>query len=230
MWGHDLAKIWATQKFLYHVIDKYEPLVLSCSFGAPEGMALIDILSKITKNLTVCTIDTGRLPPATYELIDRALRKYKFTLDTIYPEYSLLKEMVAKKGMNSFYESVDNRKECCNIRKVIPFKNYLRENRIRAVVTGLRQEQSIERETIRLIELDKYENCAKLNPMYAWTRAKVMEYVEQHSVPINSLHQRGYESVGCEPCTRAGSGRDGRWWWENSNSKECGLHEQGSGI
>ena len=175
---------WLEQIFLRQVLSKYDSVVLSCSFGAPEGMILIDTISQISKNFTVCTIDTGRLPSATYRLIDIARNRYNFKLDTIYPKYDLLKEMVAKKGMNSFYESVENRKECCNIRKVIPFNDYLRENKIKAVITGLRKEQSPERNDIKLVELNKYIECAKINPIYDWLREDVMEYVKLHDVPI----------------------------------------------
>ena len=222
-----------TEKTLYHVAKSYDNrFVLSCSFGAPEGMVIIDMLSKHFKDFSVCTIDTGRLPQATYNLIDRAQEKYKFNLDIIYPEVELLQKMVAEKGMNSFYASEENRQECCNIRKVIPFNKYLKENDVKAVITGLRRDQSETRQNINLIELDIYENCAKINPIYDWTRERIMGYVEHHNVPINALHQEGYESVGCAPCSRPGIGRDGRWWWLNDDApKECGLHfDKGGGI
>lgn len=222
-----------TEKTLYHVAKSYgDRFVLSCSFGAPEGMILIDMLSKHFKDFVVCTIDTGRLPQATYNLIDRAKEKYKFNLDIIYPEVELLQKMVTEKGMNSFYVSEENRQECCNIRKVIPFNKYIKANKVSAVITGLRKDQSESRKTTKLIELDKYENCAKINPIYDWTRERVMSYVEHHNVPINALHQEGYESVGCAPCSRPGVGRDGRWWWLNDDApKECGLHfDKGGGI
>ena len=222
-----------TEKTLYHVAKSYDDrFVLSCSFGAPEGMVIIDMLSKHFENFTVCTIDTGRLPQATYNLIDRAKEKYKFNLDVIYPEFDLLQKMINEKGMNSFYESEENQQECCNIRKVLPFDKYLKENDIKAVITGLRKDQSETRKDTKLIELDKYENCAKINPIYDWTRERVMSYVEHHNVPINALHQEGYESVGCAPCSRPGVGRDGRWWWLNDDApKECGLHfDKGGGI
>mgnify|MGYP005644651759 CR=1 FL=1 len=222
-----------TEKTLYHVAKSYDDrFVLSCSFGAPEGMVIIDMLSKHFENFTVCTIDTGRLPQATYNLIDRAKEKYKFNLDIIYPEVELLQKMVTEKGMNSFYVSEENRQECCNIRKVIPFNKYIKANKVSAVVTGLRKDQSESRKNTKLIELDKYENCAKINPIYDWTRERVMGYVEHHNVPINALHQEGYESVGCAPCSRPGIGRDGRWWWLNDDApKECGLHfDKGGGI
>ena len=194
-------------------------------------MILIDMLSKHFKEFTVCTIDTGRLPPATYNLIDRAKDKYKFNLDVIYPEFDLLQKMITEKGMNSFYESEENRMECCAIRKVIPFNKYLKEQKVAAVITGLRRDQSEARKNTRLIELDKYENCVKLNPLYDWTKEDVMTYINSHGVHTNRLHKNGYESVGCEPCTRPGKGRAGRWWWEHDGiSKECGLHEHGSGI
>lgn len=223
-----------TEKTLYHIAKSYgDRFVLSCSFGAPEGMVIIDMLSKHFENFTVCTIDTGRLPQATYDLMNSAREKYKFTLDVIYPEFDLLQKMITEKGMNSFYDSEENRIECCNIRKVIPFNKYLKENGVKAVITGLRKSQSEARKNTRLIELDKYEDCAKINAIYDWTRERVMSYVEHHNVPINALHQEGYESVGCAPCSRPGVGRAGRWWWENDDApKECGLHfvDKGAGI
>jgi phosphoadenosine phosphosulfate reductase len=222
-----------TEKTLYHVAKSYDDrFVLSCSFGAPEGMILIDMLSKHFENFTVCTIDTGRLPQATYNLIDIAKEKYKFSLDVIYPEFDLLQKMINEKGMNSFYESEENQLECCAIRKVIPFDKYLKENDFKAVITGLRKDQSEARQNTKLIELDKYEKCVKINPIYDWARDRVMSYVEHYNVPINALHHEGYESVGCAPCSRPGIGREGRWWWLNDDApKECGLHfDKGSGI
>ena len=226
-----MERSWVTEKTLYHIARSYgDDFVLSCSFGSPEGMILIDMLSRHFDNFTVCTIDTGRLPQATYNLIDRAWKRYNFKLSMIFPEADLLQKMLAEKGTNSFYESEENRMECCNIRKVLPFKRYLKENKIRAVITGLRKEQSDSRQDIKLIELDKYDDCAKINPIYDWTRKEVMEYARHHGVPINELHHQGYESVGCKPCSRPGKGRAGRWWWEDDTIKECGLHIGGSGI
>ena len=226
-----MVKDWVARKILANLIRTYgDELVLSCSFGAPEGMMLLDMLSKTGHMFTVCTIDTGRLPQATYNLIDKAQEKYKFNLSIIYPDFNTVLDMIKKKGMNSFYLSEENRLECCEIRKVVPFKKYLQENNIRAVVTGLRKDQSEFRQNIKFLEVDKYDNCAKFNPILDWTRQEVMEYINEHKVPINELHHEGYESVGCAPCSRPGKGREGRWWWENDEVKECGLHIDGSGI
>ena len=227
-----MPKVWSTKKFLHHAVDRYSPnIVVSCSFGAPEGMVILDMLKNVSSKVHVCTIDTGRLPQATYDLIDRISEKYDYKIDVIYPEYTMLQELVENKGMNCFYESVENRKECCHIRKVAPFNAYLKTKGIRAIISGLRQEQSAERSNTQMIELDKYEDCAKINPIFDWTKEEVMTYIDNHSVPINRLHKEGYESVGCEPCTRPGKGRAGRWWWEHDDiPKECGLHAQGGGI
>jgi phosphoadenosine phosphosulfate reductase len=232
MLERDLARVWATKKLLYHLIDRYSPdIAVSCSFGAPEGMVILDMLKNISSEFRICTIDTGRLPQATYNLMDKIREKYNYKFDIIYPEYTMLQELVEDKGMNCFYESVENRKECCYIRKVAPFNAYLKTKGIRAIVGGLRQEQSAERSNTQMIELDKYENCAKINPIFDWTKEEVMTYIDNHGVPINQLHKEGYESVGCEPCSRPGEGRSGRWWWEHEDvPKECGLHDQGSGI
>lgn len=223
-----------TKKLLQRVIAAYYPnLVISCSFAAPEGMVIIDMLK--AHHLKVCTIDTGRLPQATYDLIHTFQSRYKtYQLDIIYPESDMVQDMTQRKGVNLFYDSVENRKECCNIRKVIPFDKYLEEWNIKGLITGLRQEHSKERQTVQLFErLDKPYNCVKINPLYDWTRDEVIAYVREHNVPINKLHSQGYESIGCEPCTRPGTGRSGRWWWEHDDvPKECGLHheEKGSGI
>ena len=227
-----MPKVWSTKKLLHHLVGGYSPdVVVSCSFGAPEGMVILDMLKGVSTKFRICTIDTGRLPQATYDLMDRICEKYNYKIDVIYPEHTMLQELVENKGMNCFYESVENRKECCYTRKVAPFNAYLKTKGLRAIVSGLRQEQSSERSNTRMIELDKYENCVKLNPLYDWTKEDVMMYINSHGVPTNRLHKNGYESVGCEPCTRPGKGRAGRWWWEHDGiSKECGLHEHGSGI
>ena len=229
-----------TKKLLQRIVAAYYPnLVISCSFAAPEGMVIIDMLQDLWfepphHTLKVCTIDTGRLPQATYDLIDKFQKRYKqYQLDIIYPESDMVQNMTQHKGVNLFYDSVENRKECCNIRKVVPFDRYLEENNIKGFIAGLRQEHSKERRSVPLFErLDKSYSCVKINPLYDWTKDEVMAYVKERNVPTNKLHSQGYESIGCEPCTRPGKGRTGRWWWERDDvPKECGLHEEkGSGI
>ena len=204
-----------------------DKMVLGSSFGA-EDVVLIDMMCNINRNLTrVFTLDTGRLNQETYDLIDKIRKKYDIKVDVYFPNASDVEEMVAIKGMNLMYESVENRKLCCNLRKVEPLKRALKQ--FDCWITGLRREQSTTRNKISKIEVDTLNsNIIKLNPLANWTNDEIWKYIRENKVPYNELHDRGYPSIGCEPCTRAiKEGEDpraGRWWWENDTHKECGLH------
>ena len=203
-----------------------DKMVLASSFCA-EDVVLIDMLWKINRNFKLFTLDTGRLNQETYDLIDKIRKKYEIKVDVYFPNAKEVEEMVIKKGMNLMYESVENRKLCCNIRKTEPLKRALKH--FDCWVTGLRREQSVTRNKIRKIEVDSLNNnIVKLNPLADWTNDKVWEYIHEHNIPYNELHDRGYPSIGCEPCTRAvlegEDPRSGRWWWEIDTHKECGLH------
>ena len=204
-----------------------DKMVLGSSFGA-EDVVLIDMMCNINRNLTrVFTLDTGRLNQETYDLIDKIRKKYDIKVDVYFPNASDVEEMVAIKGMNLMYESVENRKLCCNLRKVEPLKRALKQ--FDCWITGLRREQSATRNKILKIEVDTLNNnITKLNPLADWTNDEIWRYIREKKVPYNELHDRGYPSIGCEPCTRAiKEGEDpraGRWWWENDTHKECGLH------
>ena len=204
-----------------------DKMVLGSSFGA-EDVVLIDMMCNIHRNLTrVFTLDTGRLNQETYDLIDKIRKKYDIKVDVYFPNASDVEEMVAIKGMNLMYESVENRKLCCNLRKVEPLKRALKQ--FDCWITGLRREQSATRNKILKIEVDTLNNnITKLNPLADWTNDEIWRYIREKKVPYNELHDRGYPSIGCEPCTRAiKEGEDpraGRWWWENDTHKECGLH------
>ncbi len=234
----DEMESWSTQEILSWAVGKFGPrLTISASFGAPEGMILVDMLHRIDPETRVFVLDTGRLHPATYDLIDRVRDRYGKNIDVVFPNSADVEAMVRKKGMNFFYESLENRKRCCQIRKVQPMRRHLAG--FDAYVTGLRRDQNLNRADTKKIMIDSANGgLVKLNPLADWTQERVMEYVGEHTVPINRLHREGYPSVGCEPCTRAvGAGddpRSGRWWWENDDTKECGLHVQeesdGSGI
>jgi phosphoadenosine phosphosulfate reductase len=230
---------WSTEEILTWAIGKYHPrLVLSASFGAPEGMVLLDMMHRIEPDARVFVLDTGRLHPATHDLIDRVRDRYDKQVEVIFPRALDVEQMVREKGMNHFYESLENRKLCCRIRKVEPMRRYLAD--FDAYVTGLRRDQNLNRQDTAKAELDVANGgLIKLNPIADWTHDRVMEYVGKHRIPINRMHSQGYPSVGCDPCTRAiGPGDDpraGRWWWENDDTKECGLHvadeqEGGMGI
>lgn len=204
-----------------------DKMVLASSFGA-EDVVLIDMMCNINRNLTrVFTLDTGRLNQETYDLIDKIRKKYDIKVDVYFPNASDIEEMVANKGMNLMYESVENRKLCCNLRKIEPLKRALKK--FDCWITGLRREQSTTRNKILKIEVDTLNNnITKLNPLADWTNDEIWKYIRENKVPYNELHDRGYPSIGCEPCTRSiKEGEDpraGRWWWENDTHKECGLH------
>ena len=230
---------WSAEKLLTWGIKNFHPrLALSASFGAPEGMALIDMMHRIEPESRVFVLDTGRLHSATYDLIDRVRDRYGKSVEVIFPEASRVETLVRERGMNLFYESQEQRQLCCRIRKVEPMRRYLTE--LDAYVSGLRRDQNLNRRDTPKVELDVgHGELVKLNPLADWTRDRVMDYVTEHQVPINRLHREGFPSVGCAPCTRAvrpgEDPRSGRWWWENDDTRECGLHlpdeqEGGSGI
>ena len=217
--AHEILK-WGFKKY-------GDKMVLGSSFGA-EDVVLIDMMCNINRNLTrVFTLDTGRLNQETYDLIDKVRKKYDIKVDVYFPNASDVEEMVANKGMNLMYDSVENRKLCCNLRKIEPLKRALKQ--FDCWITGLRREQSTTRNKILKIEVDTLNNnITKLNPLADWTNDEIWKYIRKNKVPYNELHDRGYPSIGCEPCTRAiKEGEDpraGRWWWENDTHKECGLH------
>jgi phosphoadenosine phosphosulfate reductase len=234
----DVAESWSTHEILTWAVGKFgSRLTLSASFGAPEGMVLVDMLHKIDPESRVFVLDTGRLHPATFDLIDRVRDRYGKNVEVVFPNSADVEAMVRSNGVNFFYESLESRKRCCQVRKVQPMRRHLAG--FDAYVTGLRRDQNLNRADTKKVEIDSANGgLVKLNPLADWTHERVLDYVGEHTVPINRLHREGYPSVGCEPCTRAvGPGddpRSGRWWWENDDTKECGLHIQqeseGSGI
>lgn len=236
----EAAEALSAQEILGWAIKNFAPrIALSCSFGAPEGMALLDMMHRIDPASRVFVLDTGRLPQQTYDLIDRVRDRYDKRVEVVFPRAQDVQDMVRAKGLNLFYESVENRQLCCRIRKVEPLNRYLADNDLDAWVAGLRREQGVTRGDTRKLEIDSaHGGIVKVNPIADWTREQVQEYVAAHDVPINRLHAEGYPSVGCAPCSRAiqpgDDPRAGRWWWENPDTKECGIHldeeDQGSGI
>jgi phosphoadenosine phosphosulfate reductase len=200
-------------------------VALSSSFGA-EDMVLIDMLMQIDRTARIFTLDTGRLPQETYNVIDATRQKYGAVIEVFFPQPEAVQGMVAEHGMNLFYHSVENRKLCCGVRKMEPLRRAL--SGLDAWVTGLRREQSVTRTAVHKIEWDASNNLVKVNPLVDWTQDAVWQYIRDHNVPYNALHDRGYPSIGCAPCTRAVQPgeheRAGRWWWEHPETKECGLH------
>jgi phosphoadenosine phosphosulfate reductase len=201
-------------------------VVFSTSFGW-EDQVITHFIFTNNLPIRVFTLETGRLFPETYYVWNRTMEIYGQPIHAYYPENKALEQMVNAKGPNSFYQSVENRKECCGIRKVEPLKRALAGNEV--WITGIRAEQSVTRQFMGDVEWDDQNNMLKFHPLYSWTLDEVKNYIKQQHIPYNVLHDRGFPSIGCAPCTRAvREGEDfraGRWWWEDQSKKECGLHE-----
>ncbi len=213
-------------KSLLASIDKnYAPVVFANSFGA-EDMVLTDLIGKYFSNIDMFTLDTGRLPEETYSLVKEAEDRYSINIRIYFPESAAVEKYTAQNGPNGFYNSIDARKACCHIRKVEPLKRALSGKG--AWVTGLRRDQAITRKDITESEFDIDNGLQKISPLLNWNLSDVWAYLKEFNVPYNALHDKGYTSIGCAPCTRAITpGEDvraGRWWWENPETKECGLH------
>ncbi len=215
---------------LKHAVDTFgKDLVFSCSFGA-EDMVILHMLSGLREMKLdipdIITLDTGRLFEETYEVMDRAIQEYKLNIKFLYPDQAKLNAITGEYGPNLFYRSVELRKKCCEIRKVIPLNDELKKRR--AWITGLRRDQSTDRSRIEEIMEDPDRDwIIKINPLADWTSEDVWSYIRDNKIPYNSLHDKGFPSIGCLPCTRAilpgEDSRSGRWWWE-TGKKECGIH------
>jgi phosphoadenosine phosphosulfate reductase len=202
-------------------------IVFSSSLGQ-EDQLLTDVIFKNNIPVKVFTLDTGRLFNEAYELLDRTIARYKKPVHVYFPDAADVEAFVADKGINSFYESVENRKACCFIRKVKPLNRALEGAKV--WITGLRAEQSENRHDMKMVEWLSDRNMYKFNPLIHWTYEEMISYIKEFNVPYNPLHDKGFISIGCAPCTRAiepgEDARAGRWWWEASH-KECGLHVPG---
>jgi phosphoadenosine phosphosulfate reductase len=200
-------------------------IVFTTSLGIEDQV----ITHKIFKNnldIKVITLDTGRLFPQTYDVLSSTIIKYKKKIHIYFPESEAVEKLVTEKGPYSFYQSVENRKECCRIRKIQPLNRAL--NGIECWISGIRADQSENRTNMEWLEYDAEKKLFKFYPLFSWTFEDVKKYVKENDIPYNSLHDKGFVSIGCEPCTKAiKPGEDfraGRWWWENDGAKECGLH------
>ncbi len=195
-------------------------------------MVLADLFVKHVPKIAIATLDTGRLPPQTYELLCAAERHFKRRIEVFFPEAKSVEQYVRYNGINGFFESVTQRKGCCEVRKVEPLKRVLACKR--AWITGMRREQAASRAALDEQAWDEDHQMAKFNPLIDWSLEEIWDYVREHGVPYNALHDQGYPSIGCAPCTRAvAPGEDlraGRWWWETADQKECVLHVSASGI
>lgn len=230
------------------------PVSLACSFSL-EDVAIIDIAHKIGLDMGVFAIDTGRLNEETYEVAEALSERYRIKIDWYFPRHEAVEQLEREKGLFSFRESLENRHECCRIRKVEPLSRALEG--LKGWVTGMRREQSVTRTDLKALELDEINggilapkngisaltkissaqqtqktssNLLKINPLIDWSEQQLKEYAKEHKLPTNRLYKQGYGSIGCAPCTRAIGAwdhpRKGRWWWENAENKECGLHKR----
>lgn len=222
------------QEVLRWALERFHPrIALASSFGA-EDVVLIDMMMKIDPQARVFTLDTGRLHQETYDVMDRVREKYGLTLEVFCPNTEAAEEMVRQHGMNLFYQSVELRKMCCEVRKVEPLARALKG--LDAWITGLRRDQAATRAEVSKVAWDEAnEGLVKVNPLADWNSEQVWDYIKEHDVPYNVLHDRGFPSIGCAPCTRAvepgEDPRAGRWWWEqDSAAKECGLHLPGQPV
>jgi phosphoadenosine phosphosulfate reductase len=211
---------WAFARFHPH-------LALACSFQAEESV-LIDLMHRIRgADFRLFSLDTGRLNQETYDCMDAIRERYGIQIEVFFPEAMGVEKMVRENGLNLFYNSVQLRKLCCGVRKVEPLSRALKD--LDAWMTGLRREQAVTRADVHKIEVDRdHGNIIKINPLVDWSYDDVWDYIRKNNVPYNRLHKQGYPSIGCAPCTRsvepAEDLRAGRWWWENPDTKECGLH------
>lgn len=216
------------EEVLKFFLNKYgEKTALSSSFGV-EDQVLTDMMLKIDKSANIFTLDTGRLPYETYSVMDETNLKYGTKINVYFPDSEDVEALYQTQGINGFYESIENRKRCCFVRKIAPLERALTDLDI--WVTGLRASQSVTREDMQLFEMDETHSVIKVNPLLNWSETEVWEYIHKNNVPYNKLHDQGFPSIGCAPCTRAVKDgediRSGRWWWENPEHKECGLHKK----
>lgn len=211
-------------EILSWAIETYgHDFAVSTSFQA-EGMVIVDMVARIAKNPRILTLDTGRLPAETYEMIETVRKHYGVAVEVVFPNAAEVESMVAKHGPNLFYQDTAHRMLCCNIRKVRPLDRKLKE--LKAWAVGLRRGQNESRADVRKVDLDA--TPVKISPLADWTAEQVNDYLRKNDVPRHPLYAQGYTSIGCDPCTRAveaGEGeRAGRWWWEQDANKECGIH------
>jgi phosphoadenosine phosphosulfate reductase len=224
-WNERFAQASAPEVLAYFAGEFNGKICLSSSMGA-EDQVLTHMVIRIDPQFRIFTLDTGRLFPETLNLIHQTQKQYQANLEVFFPDYNQVQTMVYDKGVNLFYDSVDNRKLCCHVRKVEPLKRALKG--MEAWITGIRKDQTLNRFNTSLVEWDDVHNLVKINPLYRWTEKMVWNYIHENHIPYNELHDKGFPSIGCQPCTRAVApgedSRAGRWWWEDQGAKECGLH------
>lgn len=213
---------------LHYFLNDFEGNVTFASSLGAEDQVLTHLIAGIDKTANIFMLDTGRMFPETYDILARTNQRYGVNINVYFPDSSRVEEMVNSKGINLFYKSIENRKLCCHIRKTEPLRRALKGND--AWITGLRRSQAITRHDMQTIEWDETNELIKINPLVDWEHDDIWEFIKQEKIPYNKLHDKGFPSIGCQPCTRAiMPGEDiraGRWWWENPETKECGLHKK----
>ena len=219
------AKVRSTVELLRQVVREHGRVTYSNSLGA-ESMVLTDLIWTQVPEIDIFSIDTGRLHEETYSLMERLERRYQRRVRLVYPNTQAIEAYTSEYGINGFYNGLNERQSCCAIRKIEPFKRAIVG--FNAWVTGVRHEQSATRALAKAVDFDTANGLYKVSPILDWTHDDVWAYIRANKLPYNPLHDKGYPSIGCSPCTRAvepgADSRSGRWWWENSDSKECGLH------
>lgn len=228
--AQQLDKIFAgkqPEEILAYFLEEYKGQIALASSLGIEDQVLTAMICGICPTTKIFTLDTGRLFPETYSLIERTNLTYGIKIQLYFPDYHRVEAMVAEHGVNLFYESIEKRRMCCHIRKLEPLKRAFGE--LKVWICGLRHDQSVTRTENRTVEWDEQNGLLKVNPLIDWSEQRVWEYIRAHGVPYNKLHDQGFPSIGCQPCTRAVKpGEDiraGRWWWEDPEHKECGLHK-----
>ncbi len=217
----------APQAILRMAMEKFGAHIALASSFSMEDLVCIDMMMEINPRARIFALDTGRLNEETYACAEKIRYKYDCNIEWFFPEHDSVQELIGSKGLYSFKESIEARRECCFIRKVEPLNRAL--SGLHAWVTGQRREQSNTRSNLQIVEIDAlHNNIAKINPLTFWSAQQVRDYVESKHIPYNTLYDQGYQSIGCGPCTRASAPgedeRSGRWWWESAEHKECGLH------
>lgn len=216
------------QEVLAYFLKEHEGRIALSSSLSIEDQVLTDMIVGINPTTRIFTLDTGRLFPETYQLIDRTNLTYNIKIEVFFPDYHEVQRMVREEGINLFYNSIESRHRCCAIRKLEPLKRAFQG--LDAWICGLRHGQSVTRKNMHLVEWDDIHGMVKVNPLINWTDEQVRQYIHEHGVPYNKLFDKGYPSIGCEPCTRAvkpgDDPRSGRWWWEAPDKRECGLHQR----
>jgi phosphoadenosine phosphosulfate reductase len=216
----------SAESIIQYVNERYgNSAVFSTSFGI-EDQIITHLLEGAKSQADIFTLETGRLFPETYKVWNRTLEKYRLPIKTYFPDTVAVENLVSTKGPSSFYNSVEDRKECCYIRKIEPLKRAVKGYKV--WITGIRADQSANREDMKIAEWDEGNQLIKIHPLFHWTLTEVEEYLKKNFIPYNALHDKGFPSIGCQPCTRAilpgEDFRAGRWWWEDKSKKECGLH------